>query len=69
MTEAVGHLPDVVLSPDRAARTKDGLATRVDRERFEDGAAVRMHNESSDLIAIGFYDAEQKTVKPRIVLG
>jgi tRNA pseudouridine55 synthase len=69
ITEAVSHLPDIVLTTERAARTRDGLFTRVDDAAYDDGAAVRMLDENREIIAIGIYNGDEKTVKPKIVLG
>jgi tRNA pseudouridine55 synthase len=66
--EAVEHLPKLDLSAERSARARDGLATRVEAGTFDDGASVRMLDHNSNLVAIGIYDAEQKIIKPKIVL-
>jgi tRNA pseudouridine55 synthase len=68
ITEAVVHLPGVTLSAERAEKTRSGLASRVDLEGLADGDVVRMLNGDSNLIAIGEYDAKEKSVKPKIVL-
>ena len=68
ITEAVEHLPELNLTAERSAKTRNGLSTRVDDITFSRGSAVRMLDENSDLIAIGIYDGDQKVVKPKIVL-
>ena len=68
VSDAVVHLPAVSLSVDRSEKTLSGLATRVDDTGLADGATVRMLNPDSVLIAIGKYAAEEKSVKPKIVL-
>jgi tRNA pseudouridine55 synthase len=68
LTEAVAHLPAVTLSADRAEKTRNGLSTRIDNDRLPDGSAIRMLDPASQLIAIGTYRADQKSVKPKIVL-
>ena len=68
VSDAVLHLPAVSLSVDRSEKTLSGLATRVDNTGLADGATVRMLNPDSVLIAIGKYAAEEKSVKPKIVL-
>ena len=69
ITEAVSHLPEIALTAEREARTRDGLSTRVDGGAYDDGVAVRMLDENRDIIAIGIYNGDDKTVKPKIVLG
>ena len=69
MSEAVAHLSEVVLNVDRVAKTINGLSSRFPDAAFTDGDTVRMVNTATDLIAIGVYIAEEKTVQPKIVLG
>jgi tRNA pseudouridine55 synthase len=69
MTEAVTHLPEVILNEDRLAKTRNGLSSRFLDTSFADGDTVRMVNTDADLIAIGVYNAEEKTVQPKVVLG
>ncbi len=66
---AVSHLPDVRLSEDRAVKTLNGLSSRVERPDLQDDAVVRILDPAGSLIAIGSYDQEEKSVRPRIVLG
>ncbi len=69
MTEAVTHLPEVILNEDRVAKTKNGLSSRFPDVEFADGDTIRMVNADADLIAIGVYNAEEKTVQLKVVLG
>ena len=69
MSEAVAHLPELVLNEDRVAKTKNGLSSRFPDVEFADGDTIRMVNADADLIAIGVYNAEEKTVQPKVVLG
>lgn len=65
---AVEHLPSIILKDDRAEKTKSGLSTRIHDTKFADNEAVRLLDEKRDLIAVGFYDAAEKSVRPKIVL-
>jgi tRNA pseudouridine55 synthase len=69
MSTAVAHLPEVVLNEDRVVKTKNGLSSRFLDTGFANGDTVRMVNTDADLIAIGVYNAEEKTVQPKVVLG
>ena len=69
MSEAVAHLPEVILIEDRVTKTRNGLSTRFPDVVFDDGEIVRMVNSDVDLIAIGVYNANEKTVQPKVVLG
>jgi tRNA pseudouridine55 synthase len=68
MSEAVAHLPAIVLAEERIAKTKNGLSSLTTIE-LRDGEAVRMLDEVENLIAIGQYRADEKTVQPKVVFG
>lgn len=68
MNEAVTHLPAVMLNAGRVEKTKSGLSTRFIDADFTDGGAIRMFDESNELVAIGLFDAAEKVVKPKVVL-
>ncbi len=69
MHEAVEHLPEITLNSDRAAKTKNGLSSRVVDALFADGETVRMAGPDGELLAIGEYSEEEKSVQPKVVLG
>lgn len=69
MSEAVIHLPAVVLDEDRIPKTRNGLSSRFPDARLADGDSVRMITAGGDLIAIGVYRPDEKTVQPKVVLG
>ncbi len=68
MAEAVEHLSFVTLTPDRAQKTMSGLSTRVSETQFADGQPIRMLDESENLIAVGFYEESEKSIRPKVVL-
>lgn len=68
MSEAVSHLPAIVLAEERIAKTRNGLASLTMAE-LEDGEAVRMLDARENLIAVGQYRADEKTVQPKVVFG
>ena len=68
METAVEHLRSIALNTDRADKTRNGLSTRVFEARFVEGEAVRMLDESGDLLAVGFYDATESSIRPKVVL-
>lgn len=65
---AVEHLPSIILNATRVEKTKSGLSTRIHEARFTDSEAVSMLDEDQNLIAIGYYDAAEISVRPKIVL-
>ena len=68
MEEAVAHLGKIELNEDRAKKTRNGLSTRVFDVPYAEGDAVQMLDETKTLIAIGFYDASENVVQPKVVL-
>jgi tRNA pseudouridine55 synthase len=66
--ETVSHLEAVELNAERTQRTKTGLATRVTLTDLSDGQAVRMIADTGELIAVGIYDAEENSIRPKVVL-
>jgi tRNA pseudouridine55 synthase len=65
---AVSHLAEFQLNEDRVEKTKSGLSTRVDDDRFASGEHIRMTSGDGDLVAIGIYDADEKAIRPKVVL-
>ena len=65
---AVDHLPAIALNADRAEKTRNGLSTRILEVGFAQGEAVRMLDESGDLLAVGFYDQAESSIRPKVVL-
>ncbi len=65
---AVSHLAEFRMDVDRAEKTRNGLATRVDGDRFAPGQHVRMTEGDGNMIAVGIYDDVGNTVRPKVVL-
>ena len=68
MHEAVSHLPIFLLPDERVEKTKSGLSTRVFDVEFSDGEAVQMQVNKGDLVAIGFYNKDESSIQPKVVL-
>jgi len=68
MESAVSHLPKFKLREDRIAKTRNGMSTRTFDFECAEGEPVSMMSESGELIAIGYYNAAEKVVQPKIVL-
>lgn len=68
MSEAVAHLPEFVLNNERVERTRTGLSSGYDSGDLSAGQAVRMIGGDGSLVAIGYYDETEKTVRPKVVL-
>lgn len=68
MTEAVAHLTKFIVPEDRIDKTRNGLSTRVFDTKFTDGEPMQMLDAAGELIAIGFFDAAENVVQPKVVL-
>ena len=65
---AVKHLAQFDLDEDRAAATANGLSTRISDQQFEDGQTLRMLSPGGDLIAVGVFESDTNSIRPRVVL-
>ncbi len=68
MTDAVSHLAKFIVPDDRIDKTRNGLSTRVFDTGLADGEPVQMLDASGGLIAIGFFDAAENVIQPKVVL-
>jgi tRNA pseudouridine55 synthase len=69
---ALSRLPFVHLTADEASRTLHGIALRLSEgsgSEWQDNAPVRMRDADGRLIAVGFYDAANGSLRPRVVLS
>lgn len=65
--QAVSHLPEIKLSAEGASNIKNGKKLNADLPESADKTFVRI-TEDENLIAVGVYDSEEKTVQPKVVL-
>ena len=68
MTDAVSHLAKFTIPEERVDKTRCGLSTRVFDTAFTDGDAIQMLSGDGELIAIGFFDAAENVIQPKVVL-
>lgn len=68
MNDAVSHLAKFVVPADRIGKTRNGLSTRIYDAKLEDGQALQMTDEAGTLLAIGFFDATENVIQPKVVL-
>jgi tRNA pseudouridine55 synthase len=64
----LSHLRHLDLPQNRVKATMNGLPTHVDRNDLADGDPVSILEPNGNIVAIGFYDASDRCVRPRIVL-
>lgn len=69
MSEAVAHLSELTLNDDRVVKTRNGMSTRIHDDRFTDGETVRMVDQKGELVAIGEFRLDEKSVLPKVVLS
>jgi tRNA pseudouridine55 synthase len=65
---AVEHLKVFKLDAERAGKTRNGLSTGTDQIEFAPGEPVRMMGPEGDLVAVGFFDPEENSIRPKVVL-
>lgn len=68
MNEAVSHLSPVVLNETEIKDVRNGKRLRREVEAAENDRTVRMIDAAENLVAIGFYRSEEKSVQPKLVL-
>ncbi len=68
LSEAIEHLPSVTLAADRAEKTRNGLATHISELKFPEGQPVRMLDKGNNLLAVGFYNEAERSIRPKVVL-
>jgi tRNA pseudouridine55 synthase len=68
MDAAVNHLPAFTVDKSRVERTRQGMSTRV-AVPVEHGGPIRMIAPDGSLLAIGFFDAAEGSIRPKVVLG
>jgi tRNA pseudouridine55 synthase len=69
---ALSRMPFVHLRTDEASRTLHGIALGLSAgtgTEWRDNEPVRMRDMDGRLIAIGFYDAASRSLRPRVVLS
>jgi len=66
---ALSWLPSLHLSGEDVRRANHGREVKVAEPEWADGENVRMYNAGQELIAIGLYDANARSVHPHVVLG
>lgn len=66
---ALSQLPFMHLSPEEVRRTNHGREVRVAETSWNDGEDVRMCDGDNQLVAVGRYDANTRSLHPRVVLA
>ena len=66
--EAVSHLPEIKLLNQEVNKIINGVKLNVELREITGEQFVRMTDEAENLVAVGIYDAREKTVHPKVVL-
>jgi tRNA pseudouridine55 synthase len=69
---AVSHLPEMQLGPDDVLRTAHGINMQIEDRLSSDwpgGQPVRMCDADGNLIAVGIYAQQEKTIHPSVVIA
>jgi len=67
MNEAVSHLAEIKLTDEECAKIKNGMKLKCASDEFNDGEFLRLTT-GENLLAIGFFNATEKVVQPKLVL-
>lgn len=67
MNDALAHLPQVVLSEIEIKDAQNGKTLRFETDEIPENQAIKMIDEAGNLIAVGSYLPERKSIQPRIV--
>jgi tRNA pseudouridine55 synthase len=68
MNDALAHLPKVILNEEEIKNTQNGKKLKFENAGIENNQAIKMLDEAENLLAVGFYDEQQKSIQPRIVM-
>jgi tRNA pseudouridine55 synthase len=68
LSAALSRLPFVHLSGEDVRRANHGREVRVAESRWADGEKVTMYDADEQVIAVGQYDSNAKSLRPRVVL-
>ena len=65
--KAVSHLKEVKLTAEEVSKIKNGVRLKRVSDELQDGDFLRL-TEGGNLLAIGFFNDDEKTVQPKLVL-
>jgi len=68
MVLAVEHLRKFILDDDRVEKTRSGLSTGAGDAEFSDGQSISMMDSNGEIVAIGFFNGAENSIRPKIVL-
>jgi tRNA pseudouridine55 synthase len=66
---ALSHLPFLDLGADDVSRVRNGLDIRVEEAVWADGEWVRLRDQQGHLLAVGEFNAADRTVHPSVVIA
>ena len=67
--EALSRLPFIDLADEEVRRVRHGINLEISEERWGDGERVRVRDSHGNLIAVGIFDAANKSLHPHVVLA
>jgi tRNA pseudouridine55 synthase len=66
---ALAHLPAIDLPDDDVRKVRHGVNVEVQKSIWTDGERVRLRDEHGRLVAVASFEAENKMLRPRVVLA
>jgi tRNA pseudouridine55 synthase len=67
--EVLAHLPAIDLTDDDVRKARNGVNVSVQKTSWTNGEQVRLRDEHGHLVAVGSFEAEKNSLRPRVVLG
>jgi tRNA pseudouridine55 synthase len=65
----LAHLPAIDLSADEVRKVRNGVNVEAQESMWTNGERVRLRDDHGHLVAVGLFEAEKKTLRPRVVLA
>jgi len=66
---ALAHLPANDLAPDDVQKVRNGVTVSAINATWTNGELIRLRDEHGHLVAVAAFEAEKKSLSPRVVLG
>jgi len=66
---ALAHLPAIDLSADDVRKVLNGVNIEARESMWANGEHVRLRDDHGHLVAVGLFEVEKKTLRPRVVLA
>jgi tRNA pseudouridine55 synthase len=66
---ALAHLPAIDLSADDVLKVRNGVNVEAQESMWTNGEHVRLRDDHGHLVAVGLFEADKHSLRPRVVLA